>query len=320
MALGLAMVAGISAPASAQCSCTKTMIDEVKERGVLRAGVKNDAPYLGFVDDKGELAGFEIDIVKDLARRLNVKVEFEPVKASNRVQLLQQGRIDIIVATVSHYRNRDRVVDFTLPYLYTPQTLLVKKASGIKSMADMAGKRFGLDAGSGAVKNVPRAQPKAIVQTFQNWPEAFFALERGTVDAVATDNLLLAGLRAASPDPSAYEVVGKEGFYGGAYYAAVGRGHRQPSSRWSARGLSRSERLRGRRQGRFLRRRLLCSRRAGERLEVARRDQLPSAGPVEGRHLDGDLRQMARQRLRSEDDARRLQRLQHSDLGRMIER
>lgn len=223
MALGLAMVAGISAPASAQCSCTKTMIDEVKERGVLRAGVKNDAPYLGFVDDKGELAGFEIDIVKDLARRLNVKVEFEPVKASNRVQLLQQGRIDIIVATVSHYRNRDRVVDFTLPYLYTPQTLLVKKASGIKSMADMAGKRFGLDAGSGAVKNVPRAQPKAIVQTFQNWPEAFFALERGTVDAVATDNLLLAGLRAASPDPSVYEVVGKEGFYGGAYYAAVVR-------------------------------------------------------------------------------------------------
>ena len=231
MALGLAMVAGISAPASAQCSCTKTMIDEVKERGVLRAGVKNDAPYLGFVDDKGELAGFEIDIVKDLVEILDEASqempewleEFEPVKASNRVQLLQQGRIDIIVATVSHYRNRDRVVDFTLPYLYTPQTLLVKKASGIKSMADMAGKRFGLDAGSGAVKNVPRAQPKAIVQTFQNWPEAFFALERGTVDAVATDNLLLAGLRAASPDPSAYEVVGKEGFYGGAYYAAVVR-------------------------------------------------------------------------------------------------
>lgn len=220
MAFGLALVAGQSAPASAQ---SKPMIEEVKERGVLRVGVKNDAPYLGFVDDKGELAGFEIDLVKDWAKRLNVKIEFEPVKASNRVQLLQQGRIDVVVATVSHYRSRDRVVDFALPYLYTPQTLLVKKGSGIKSMADMAGKRFGLDAGSGAVKNVPRVQPKAIIQTFQNWPEAFFALERGTVDAVATDNLLLAGLRSASPDPSAYELLGKEAFYGGAYYAPVVR-------------------------------------------------------------------------------------------------
>jgi polar amino acid transport system substrate-binding protein len=199
------------------------MIDAVKERGVLRAGVKNDAPFLGFVDEKGELNGFEIDLVKDIARRLNVKVEFEPVKASNRVQLLQQGRIDIIVATVSHYRNRDQVVDFTLPYLYTPQTLLVKKGSGIKSLADMDGKRFGLDAGAGAVKKIPQLQPKAIIQTFQNWPEAFFALERGTVDAVATDNLLLAGLRSASPNPEAYELVGKQGFYSGAYYAAVVR-------------------------------------------------------------------------------------------------
>lgn len=221
--VGLAMTAGISKPADAQCSCTKTMIDDVKERGVLRVGVKNDAPFLGFVDDKGELDGFEIELVKDIARRLNVKIELEPVKASNRVQLLQQGRIDIIFATVSHYRNRDQVVDFTLPYLYTPQTLLVKKGSSIKTLADMDGKRFGLDAGSGAVKKIPRLQPKAVIQTFQNWPEAFFALERGTVDAVATDNILLAGLRSASPNPDAYELVGKEGFYSGAYYAAVVR-------------------------------------------------------------------------------------------------
>ena len=211
--IALAGWAGFAAAAD------KPMIDEVKERGVLRAGVKNDAPYLGIVDEKGQYIGFEIDLLNDLARRLGVKVEYTPVKASNRVQLLQQKRIDIIFATVSHYRARDQVVDFTVSYLYTPQTLLVRKDSGIKSVADLAGKRVGVDAGAGAVKKIPEVQPKAIVQTFQGWPEAFFALERGTVDAVGTDNILLAGLRADSPNPDKYVLVGPEGFYSGGYYA-----------------------------------------------------------------------------------------------------
>ena len=204
--------------ASVAGAADKPMIDEVKERGVLRAGVKNDAPYLGFVDEKGRYAGFEIDLLNDLAHRLGVKVEYTPVKASNRVQLLQQKRIDVIFATVSHYRARDQVVDFTVSYLYTPQTLLVRKDSGIKSVADLAGKRVGVDDGAGAVKKIPEVQPKAIVQTFQGWPEAFFALERGTVDAVGTDNILLAGLRADSPNPDKYVLVGREGFYSGGYY------------------------------------------------------------------------------------------------------
>ena len=221
--LGLAFLPGFATSSAAQCGCTKTMIDEVKERGVLRVGVKNDAPYLGFVDEKGQLVGMEIDLVQDIGRRLGVKVELEPVKASNRIQLLQQNRIDMIFATVSHYRSRDRVVDFTVPYLYTPQTLLVRKGSGIRSAADLAGKRVGVDLASAALKRLPAIQPKVTMQTFQNWPEAFFALERGLVDAVATDNILLAGLRAVAPDPNAYEVLGKEGFYSGAYYAAVVR-------------------------------------------------------------------------------------------------
>jgi len=199
----------------------KPMIEEVKARGILRAGVKNDAPHLGFVDEKGNLVGFEIDLITDIAKRLGVKLELEPVKASNRVQLLQQKRVDLLIATVSHYRSRDRVVDFTIPYLYTPQTLLVKKASGITSLADLAGKRVGVDAGAGAVKKIPEAQPKATVQTFQGWPEAFFALQRGTVDAVATDNILLAGLRVAAPKPDDYVLLKEGSFYSGGYYAVA---------------------------------------------------------------------------------------------------
>jgi polar amino acid transport system substrate-binding protein len=201
----------------------KPMIEEVKARGVLHAGVKDDAPYLGFVDEKGNLAGFEIDLITDIAKRLGVKLELEPVKGSTRVQLLQQKRLDLLIATVSHYRSRDRVVDFTIPYLYTPQTLLVKKSSGIRSLADLAGKRVGVDAAAGALKKIPQIQPKATMQTFQSWPDAFFALERGTVDAVATDNILLAGLRVAARKPDDYVLLKESGSYGGGYYAIAVR-------------------------------------------------------------------------------------------------
>ncbi|MCB1547388.1 MAG: transporter substrate-binding domain-containing protein [Hyphomicrobiaceae bacterium] len=209
----------LAAPTGAGAQAEKPMVDEVKARGVLRVGVKNDAPYLGFIDEKGKYAGFEIDLATDIARRLGVKIEFVPVKASNRVQLLQQKRIDMIMATLSHYRARDKVIDFSVAYLYTPQTLLVKKAGGIKSLKDLDGKRIGVDAGSGAVKKVPKIIPKAKVQAFQGWPEAFFALQRGTVDAVATDNILLAGLRASAPKPDEYVLLTKGGFYSGGYYA-----------------------------------------------------------------------------------------------------
>lgn len=216
----LILAAAFILPAQAPTfAAGKSMIERVKERGVLRAGIKDSVPYLGFIDEHGKNAGFEIDLVTDLARRLGVKIEYIPTKASTRVQLLQQGRIDLIMATMTHYRRRDDVIDFSIAYLYAPQTMLVKCDSGINSIADAAGKRIGTALGAGTVKNFPKAQPKATMQTFEGWPESFFALERGMVDAVATDNIILASLRGGSPHPEKYCLVGKKGIYGGGYYA-----------------------------------------------------------------------------------------------------
>jgi polar amino acid transport system substrate-binding protein len=205
-------------PASAAECPKKPMIQEVKERGVLRVGVRNKVPYLGFVDEKGNNAGFEIDLAREIAKRLGVKVEFTAVTSSTRIPLLEQGRIDMIIATLSHYRKRDEVIDFSIAYFYSPQTLLVKKGSGIQSVADMAGKRLGASLGSGTVKNFPKVQPKATVQTFQGWSEAFLALRQGLVDAIGTDVVILASLRAGAPDMDNYVLLGKAGTYGGGYY------------------------------------------------------------------------------------------------------
>ena len=114
---GLALVA---APALAQVPAGTTL-DEVKKRGVVRVGVRQDVPGFGIVDEKGATVGFDIDVATELASRLGVKVELVPVTAATRIPLLQQGRLDMIVATLTHYRERDKVVDFTIGYFWTGQ-------------------------------------------------------------------------------------------------------------------------------------------------------------------------------------------------------
>jgi len=226
LGLGIALaptpfLAGI---ARAQTAAT---LDEVKKRGVLRAGVRQDVPGFGIVDEKGGTVGFDIDIATELAKRLGVKIELVPVTAATRIPLLQQGRIDLIAATLTHYRERDRVIDFSIGYFWTGQKLMVKKSSNIQSFADMAGKRAGTTVGALALKNLAAAQPKAVGQTFEGYPEAFLAMQRGLVDAVVADVIILAGLRANAPNPGDYVIVGES--LGGGDYAI---GVRENDSKW----------------------------------------------------------------------------------------
>ena len=220
---GLALVA---APALAQVPAGTTL-DEVKKRGVVRVGVRQDVPGFGIVDEKGATVGVDIDVATELASRLGVKVELVPVTAATRIPLLQQGRLDMIVATLTHYRERDKVVDFTIGYFWTGQKLMVKKAGAIKSVADMAGKRAGTTVGALALKNLAAAQPKAIGQTFEGYPEAFLAMQQGLIDAVVADIIILAGLRANAPKPDDYVIVGDS--LGGGDYAI---GVRENDSKW----------------------------------------------------------------------------------------
>jgi polar amino acid transport system substrate-binding protein len=220
---GLLLLAG---PALAQTPLANTL-EEVKKRGLLRVGVRQDVPGFGIVDEKGDTVGFDVDIATELARRLGVRIELVPVTAATRIPLLQQGRIDMIVAALTHYRERDKVIDFTIGYFWTGQKLMVKKDSGIKSAADMAGKRAGTTVGALALKNLAAAQPKAIGQTFEGYPEAFLAMQRGLIDAVVADIIILAGLRANSPSPDDYVIVGDS--LGGGDYAI---GVRENDSKW----------------------------------------------------------------------------------------
>jgi polar amino acid transport system substrate-binding protein len=210
--ISAAMMLSSVAPAMA-----KSKLEEVKQRGKVIVGVKKDVPNFGFVDKSGQVIGFDVDIAKAVAEKLGVGIDIVPVTSATRTALLQQGRLDMIVATMTHYRKRDGAIDFTVGYFYSPQTLLVKKSSGIKTMDDMAGKRAGSAIGAGAVENMKKVQPKLTVQTFEGYPEAFLALQQGLVDAIGTDIIILAGLRAKAPNPQDFELLPGATFGGGEY-------------------------------------------------------------------------------------------------------
>lgn len=208
----------------------KSALATVKERGVLKAGVTKDVPNFGYIDESGKHVGFDYDIIEEIAKRLNVKLEVTQVTSATRIPLLQQGRIDVVAATMTHYRSRDEAIDFSVGYFYSPQTIMVKKSSGIKSVADMANKRAAASIGSGSIKLFQKAQPAVKMQTFESFGETFLALRQGTIDAIVTDAVILAGLRASAPNPEEFEVLfNKEAVYGGGEY---GLGMRENDSKW----------------------------------------------------------------------------------------
>lgn len=225
----IGLVLGIVGSGTA-LSAETSVLTVVKERGVLKAGVTKDVPNFGFIDESGKHTGFDHDIVTEIAKRLGVKLEVTPVTSATRIPLLQQGRIDLVASTMTHYRSRDEAVDFSIGYFYSPQTIMVKKGSGIKSVADMAGKRAAASIGSGSIKQFVKAQPAVKMQTFESFGDTFLALRQGTIDAIVTDAVILAGLRANAPNPEEFEVLfNKEAVYGGGEY---GLGVRENDSKW----------------------------------------------------------------------------------------
>uniref|UniRef100_I2PWL1 Periplasmic component of amino acid ABC-type transporter/signal transduction system n=1 Tax=Desulfovibrio sp. U5L TaxID=596152 RepID=I2PWL1_9BACT len=184
-------------------------LEDIKSRGTLVAGVKDSQPPFGYVDEKSnQIVGFEIDLMEALAKRLGVKLELKPVTSSTRIPMLTQGAVDIVAATMTHQKGREDQVDFSITYFMTGQKLLVKKDGGIKSVADLAGKKVASVKGSTSEQNVKKAQPDSTVLSFETYPEAFLALKQGKVQAMSTDESILVGIKNSDDNPEAWDIVG----------------------------------------------------------------------------------------------------------------
>ena len=121
--------------------CTNDVWNKVMKRGKVVVGVKADYKPWGYRNTSGELVGMEIDMAKDVAAAMNVDLELVPVQSSNRMQFLEQGKIDMMIATMSDRVDRRKIVGITQPNYYTSGTnIMSPKALGLKNWEDLRGK------------------------------------------------------------------------------------------------------------------------------------------------------------------------------------
>jgi len=162
-----------AAPAAAQT------LEKIKQRGVIVVGSKADYKPFGFRDPSGAIVGFEPDIARLVAEKLGVKLEIEPVVSSNRMQFLQQGKIDLMIATMNDKPDRRQVVGIIEPLYYASGVnVLANKKAALKSWEQLKGQN--VCAIQGAWYNKPVAEKYgAEIVAFKGQTEAEVALQQG---------------------------------------------------------------------------------------------------------------------------------------------
>lgn len=185
-------------------------LEAIKKRGKLVAGVKYDTKLFGLQDPAtGNVEGFDIDIAKALAKKIlgdETKVELKEVTSKTRIDMLKNGDIDIIIATMTITEERKQQVDFSDVYFEAGQSLLVKKGSPITGLESLSKDTKVLTVkGSTSAQNIREKAPDAVILEFENYQDAFTALKAGQGDALTTDNSILLGMQ--KQDPS-FELVG----------------------------------------------------------------------------------------------------------------
>ncbi|MEW6371385.1 MAG: ABC transporter substrate-binding protein [Pseudomonadota bacterium] len=184
MACAIALTAQLSFAASAHAD----QLADIRKKGEIVFGVLGTDEPNSFIDPKTrELVGYEIDIAKAVAKKIGVKPVFKQLSVAARIPELQQGHVDVLAATLTHNKERESQVDFALTHFVTGSKVMVRAASGIKALPQLAGKKVVTVRGGTQETNIRAAVPTANVVTFENTQQAFQALQQGKGIAYVND-------------------------------------------------------------------------------------------------------------------------------------
>lgn len=203
------------APAGPDCDRTASLrpfdtdaeadaaVERIHHRGRLIVGLDIGSNLFSFRDPiSGEISGFDVDIAGEVARDIfgtPSQVEYRILASAERITALEKSEVDIVVKTMSITCQRREVVNFSTVYLTANQRILTARDSAIRQAADLSGKRVCVTKGTTSLQRVRQISPPPIIVSVVNWADCLVALQQGQVDAVSTDDSILAGLMSQDP-------------------------------------------------------------------------------------------------------------------------
>lgn len=193
---GYALKAAGTLPASVQA---------IKDKGKIVVGTKFDQPGFGLQNPTNQqIEGFDAEIGRLLAVKIfgdATKVEFVEAKTAVREQVIENGTVNVVVATYTINDARKQKIDFAGPYFQAGQDILVKKDNTtITKLEDLAGKKVCTQQNSTSLKNLQTMVPGLTPQTLDSYALCAEGVKDGTYDALSTDNVILLGLVSKSPN------------------------------------------------------------------------------------------------------------------------
>lgn len=176
-------------------------LEDIQSAGVLKVGIGLTGEPIGFRDAQNNPIGYDVDVAKQLADALGVKLEVTEATGSARITMLQSGQIDIAIANMTATLERAKAVDFSIPYLKVGIKLLVRKDAGIKGLADLKGKSVVVGRGTTGEQLIKREAPDArIVYTDTFQPQAVLLLNQHRAEAAIEDSSLIDYAALKNPD------------------------------------------------------------------------------------------------------------------------
>lgn len=188
------LMIGILSGCGKKEAANTSAIETINNRGKVKIGVFSDKPPFGYVDENGANQGFDVYIAKRFAKDLlgdENAVEYVLVEAANRVEYLESGKVDIILANFTVTEERKEKVDFANPYMKVALGIVSKDDALITDVSQLQGKKLIVNKGTTADTYFTKNHPEIELLKFDQNTEAFNALKDGRGDALAHDNTLL---------------------------------------------------------------------------------------------------------------------------------
>lgn len=197
------LLSACASPATSSALVESTA-DRVESEGVVRIGVRFDNPPLSFIAEDGEWVGFDVELAQTLADQLGAEIEMVRVDETTRISFLQEGKIDMAVASMNHTRSREDAIDFSVTYFWDNQSFLIRKGT-YSSLEEIMGQKVAANAGSSTIDSWTTyseahggSAPEFV--EFTDKLAAMQALRDGVVEGYTEDNITLLALAAGDPE------------------------------------------------------------------------------------------------------------------------